>query len=117
MSDIRIKRVYELAGPEDGFRVLVDRLWPRGVSKEKAKLDLWAKDIAPTPKLREDFHKGKDSWEKFKKIYQKELHNNPALDSFIDTIKDKRIITLLFGSKDIKHNHAIVLLDVLKSRM
>lgn len=117
MANIQIKRIYETADPDDGFRVLIDKLWPRGISKEKAKLDLWAKDITPSTELREDFHKGKDPWAEFEKLYKAELLNNPALDDFISIIKDKKMVTLLYGSKDPVHNHAVVLLGVLKNKM
>ena len=117
MIDIRLKRIYEPAKPDDGFRILIDRLWPRGISKERAELDFWAKDITPTTELRKDFHEGKDSWDEFKVMYREELLNNPNLENFIKIIKNQKTVTLLYGSKDPVHNHAIILLEVLKAKI
>lgn len=117
MATIQIKRIYEPAESSDGFRVLVDRIWPRGVSKEEAKLNLWAKDIAPTTELREDFHHDEESWADFQKDYKKELAGNPAVATLVDELKDKKTITLLFGSKDTEHNNAVVLAELLKNKL
>ena len=117
MTKIQIKRIYDPVKPSDGFRVLVDKLWPRGISKERADLDFWAKDIAPSAELREAFHMGADSWSAFEKAYRKELKDNPAVDDFIKLVKDKGMVTLLFASKEPEHNHAIVLADVLRSEL
>ena len=114
---IQVKRIYEPAEAKDGYRVLVDRLWPRGVSKGEAKLDLWAKDVAPTTELREDFHAGKVSWEEFERLYRKELKEGLALEELLKTIKGKERITLLFGSKDTEHNQAVVLANELATKM
>jgi len=112
-----MKRIYEPAALSDGFRVLVDRLWPRGVKKERAALDLWAKDITPSTTLREDYHTGADSWEVFSVKYRKELLGNPALDLFIDTIRDKETVTLLFAGRDTTHTHVKILLAVLEEKL
>jgi len=112
-----MKRIYDPAAPSDGFRVLVDRLWPRGVKKETAAIDLWAKDITPSTMLREDYHSGIDSWDMFAVKYRKELLGNPAVDSFLDTIRDKEIVTLLFAGKDTAHTHVKVLLAVLEEKL
>ena len=117
MPIIQIKRVYEPIEPGDGFRVLVDRLWPRGVSKEEAKLDLWAKDIAPSTELRGAFHEGEDSWGEFERAYRKELGHNATLGGFVDSVKDKSTVTLLFASRELEHNHAAVLASVLRSML
>jgi uncharacterized protein YeaO (DUF488 family) len=117
MVKIQMKRIYEAAEPSDGFRVLVDRLWPRGVKKENAKLDLWAKDITPSTGLREDFHSGIDSWEVFSAKYHIEIMNNPAVDEFINTIKDKDVVTLLFAGKDTNHTHVKVLMEALNQKL
>jgi len=117
MVTIQMKRIYESAAPTDGFRVLVDRLWPRGVSKENAHIDLWAKDITPTTGLREDYHSGRDSWAAFSFKYRAELEHNPALDAFVDTIREKDTVTLLFAGKDTEHTHVMVIVDVLKEKL
>ena len=111
---IKIKRIYEPAANDDGFRILVDRLWPRGLSKENAKVDLWLKDIAPSNDLRKSFCHDPEKWEMFKSKYQKELEANKELLKRIKQIeKEKGIVTLLYSAKDMKHNNAVVLLAVL----
>lgn len=117
MVTIQIKRIYEPAAPTDGFRILVDRLWPRGVRKEDAHIDLWAKDITPTTQLREDYHSGHDSWPEFEFKYRAELLQNPALEAFVSTINSKEAVTLLFAGKDTEHTHVLVILDVLKEKL
>ena len=117
MPSIQMKRIYEPAAPSDGFRVLVDRLWPRGVKKETANIDLWAKDITPSTALRKDYHAGVDSWDVFSVLYRKELLENPALDTFVDAIHDKETVTLLFAGKDTEHTHVKVLLAVLEEKL
>ncbi|HWF65527.1 MAG TPA: DUF488 domain-containing protein [Rhizomicrobium sp.] len=109
---IAIKRVYDPPEPSDGFRVLVDRLWPRGLTKEKAALDLWAKDIAPSTELREEFNHRPEKFAEFKKHYRLELSKNPALAAFRAELKRPKV-TLLFGARDPKVNHAAVLADYL----
>ena len=112
---IKIKRIYESAATDDGFRVLVDRLWPRGLSKENAKVNLWLKDIAPSNDLRKWFHNNQEKWKKFQIKYQKELEANKELVNKIKQIeKEKRIVTLLYSSTDKEHNNAIVLSAILK---
>ncbi|MFA5687667.1 MAG: DUF488 family protein [Kiritimatiellales bacterium] len=107
---INVKRIYDGYDPADGFRILVDRLWPRGVSKEKAHLDLWAKDIAPTDKTREAFHHEDDKWAQFKKEYTAELEkNSEAVQDLLSAIRGKKKVTLLFGAKNVQHNQAVVL--------
>jgi len=112
-----MKRIYEPADPSDGFRVLVDRLWPRGVSKETAKIDLWAKDITPSTELREEYHSGACSWDAFATKYRNELLTTPALDTFCNTIRDKETVTLLFAAKDTVHTHVKILLAVLENKL
>ena len=108
---ICIKRVYEAASPDDGERILVDRLWPRGLSKEKAAIDIWEKDVAPSAALRK--------FDDFRNKYRKELEDNPAIKRLEDMIhhlgKDKKV-TLLFGAKDETHNQAAVLKEYLDSK-
>jgi|SRR5665213_844126 len=110
---IVLKRVYDPREASDGFRVLVDRLWPRGVTKEKAALDLWAKDIAPSTELREEFNHRPEKFAEFKKHYRLELSKNPALATFRKELKRPKV-TLLFGARDPKINHAAVLAEYLR---
>ncbi|HEU5004523.1 MAG TPA: DUF488 domain-containing protein [Candidatus Saccharimonadales bacterium] len=113
---IAIKRVYEVKSKDDGYRVLVDRLWPRGVSKEKAALDLWMKDVAPSDGLRKWFNHDPAKWEEFEKRYKEELKNNDdLLEQLKNLEKEHKKLTLLYSAHDEEHNQAIVLADVLKS--
>jgi uncharacterized protein YeaO (DUF488 family) len=109
----QIKRVYEPARPADGTRVLVDRLWPRGVSKSKAKLDHWMKEVAPSPALRTQFNHRPERFADFRKRYREELAANPAVGE-LRKLGKKRRVTLLYGARDPKINHAVVLLAALK---
>lgn len=114
MKDIRIKRIYEDPSKEDGHRILIDRIWPRGVSKKDAKLDDWVKDIAPTSELRKWFGHDPKKFDEFAKKYRKELDDKPEeLDEIRKKSKDQTV-TLLYGAKDTEHNQAVVLLSVLK---
>lgn len=114
---IVIKRIYEKAETEDGFRILVDRLWPRGISKESAKIDLWLKDIAPSNELRKWFSHERDKWPEFQERYGKELQDKKEL---VDTIKslerEKGTITLLFSTKELANNNAVALREYLKGK-
>lgn len=112
---IRIKRVYESASADDGLRVLIDRLWPRGIAKAKLKYDLWCKDLAPSSELRKWFGHKVENWEQFKTDYAKELDNAKSKDrmSEILTAANDQNITLLYGAKDTEHNQAVVLADIL----
>jgi uncharacterized protein YeaO (DUF488 family) len=111
---IQIKRIYENYSYQDGFRILVDRLWPRGIKKEKAKIDLWFKEIAPSDKLRKWFKHDISKWEEFKKRYKEEIkQNKESLKKLIDIVKNKKIVTLVFSAKDEKHNNAVVLREIL----
>lgn len=115
--NIHIKRIYAPPSQEDGYRVLVDRLWPRGVSKEKAKADLWLKEIAPTNDLRHWFNHEEEKWPEFQKRYRDELRANPeAVREFKDKTRGHGTVTLLYGAKDEQHNQAIVLKDFLRER-
>jgi len=115
MTTIKTKRAYDDTDATDGFRVLVDRLWPRGLSKESLKLDLWMKDIAPSTELRQWYHKNPDgNWEHFREKYLRELKESDAIDAFANQIKSHKTVTLLYASKDEQHNHARILKEVLK---
>jgi len=110
---IRTKRVYEAPSKDDGYRVLVDRLWPRGLSKEKAKVDLWMKEIAPSDALRKWFHHEEGNWSEFVKKYKAELAKKKELVSELRKLgKERGTVTLLYGSKDDKQNQAVVLADM-----
>lgn len=108
---IRIKRIYEPASPGDGVRVLVDRLWPRGLSKREANIDAWAKDLAPSVPLRTWFHKDiPGRWKEFSTRYKDELrHRKDALNEFRTEVKKRKRVTLLYAGKDDEHSHAKVL--------
>lgn len=113
---IRIKRAYEPSSEDDGFRILVDKLWPRGVSKEKANLDLWMKEIAPSDDLRKWFSHDPEKWNKFENRYKDELKDKKEFINKIKEIeKDKGKVTLIYSAKDEEHNNAVVLEDVLKN--
>ena len=109
---IDIKRVYDDRSADEGLRILVDRLWPRGVSKDAAALDLWAKEVAPSPGLRTWFDHREDRFAEFKRLYLLELRSNPAVPDLIGQI-GKRRATLLYGAKDPVINHAVVLAEYL----
>ncbi len=112
---IKLKRIYDKASKTDGFRVLVDRLWPRGVSKQKAALDLWLKDIAPSDNLRKWFGHDPKKWTAFQKKYRVEIAaNKEAFNQLKEVVKNKRGVTLLYAAKDEEHNEAVVLKDLLE---
>jgi uncharacterized protein YeaO (DUF488 family) len=112
---ITIKRIYEPWSSDDGFRILVDRLWPRGVSKEKAKIDLWMKEIAPSNELRKWFSHDSGKWDEFKRRYIVELKNkSDLLKKIKDIEKENSFVTLLYSARDEEHNNAVVLEDILK---
>jgi uncharacterized protein YeaO (DUF488 family) len=114
MPPILIKRIYEPPSEEDGFRVLVDRIWPRGVSKKDAAIDHWAKDIAPSTELRKWFNHDPVRWNEFQKRYQQELKSQvSALRQVLEKGGGRRL-TLLFAAKDTEHNQAVVLKHVLE---
>jgi uncharacterized protein YeaO (DUF488 family) len=114
---IHTKRVYENPAKADGFRILVDRLWPRGLTKEKAGVDLWMKEIAPSDELRKWFHHGENNWSEFVKRYKAELAKKKELLSELKKVeKEHGAVTLLFGSKDEKQNQAVVLADILQGK-
>ena len=109
--DIKIKRVYEQPDKNDGMRILVDRLWPRGLTKEKAGVDLWLKDIAPSTELRKWFNHDPDKWDEFKKRYLIELKENTEQVWLLKQELEKGVVTLVYGAKDKERNEALVLQD------
>jgi len=114
---LHIKRVYDKPAKEDGGRVLVDRLWPRGMTREAAKIDLWMKEIAPTDALRKSFCHDFKKWPEFQKRYRAELKQKEELLAELKKIeKEKGALTLLYGAKDEQHNQAVVLAKVLQAK-
>jgi uncharacterized protein YeaO (DUF488 family) len=110
---VSTKRIYEAKTAEDGFRVLVDRLWPRGVSKAEAALDLWLKDAAPSTELRKWFAHRPDRWDEFQSRYVVELQSTTAIQQLRE-LSQKGAVTLLYGAKDKDHNEAVALAALLR---
>ncbi len=116
---LRVRRVYEPPEPQDGFRVLVDRLWPRGLSREAARVDLWARELAPSDRLRRWFGHDPLKWEEFRRRYREELSGGPAQE-LVQQLEERArrgTVTLLFGARDVQHNNAVVLAEVLQERL
>lgn len=111
---VRLKRVYENAANADGYRVLVDRIWPRGVSKDAARLNAWRKELAPSSELRKWFGHDPQKWEDFKKRYFRELDDHPEDVEDLAKLARERRVTLLFGAKDEEHNNAVALREYLE---
>lgn len=106
---VKLKRAYEAASQSDGTRILVDRMWPRGISKEKAKIDLWLKDLAPSKELRKWFGHDPDKWKEFQDKYFQELENNQdQVKTLIEQVRQGPV-TLVYSAKDPEHNNAVVL--------
>jgi uncharacterized protein YeaO (DUF488 family) len=112
---VKLKRVYDPPKPADGFRVLVDRLWPRGVSKSYARIDLWLKEIAPSAALRKWFGHDTLKWDTFRARYFRELQKNPEAVAQLNEIIRNGPVTLLFAAKDQEHNNAVALKEYLES--
>lgn len=110
---VRLKRVYEPATPDDGTRILVDRLWPRGLSKADARIDLWLKAIAPSTELRQWFGHDPNRWPEFRRRYQQELAQHTAELDQLRVLAGQGTVTLLYGARDEQHNDAVVLRDTL----
>lgn len=111
---LKIKRAYEDSSEDDGVRVLVDRVWPRGVSKEEAHIDWWAKEVAPSTELRKWFGHEPERYPEFKRRYKSELKGNDALPRLKELVKEGDV-TLVYGAKDEEHNQATVLQEVLSA--
>ena len=119
MYTIMIKRVYDHCSDTDGFRVFVDRLWPRGISKEKAHIDVWAKEVTPSSDLRKKYHQNLMDFNAFNVKYQAELIENKELKAFVDLVKEKLAaenVTFLTASKNMEGNHAEILKDWVETR-
>jgi uncharacterized protein YeaO (DUF488 family) len=111
---IRLKRAYEEPSRSDGFRILVERLWPRGVTKEKAALDLWLKELAPTPELRKWFGHHPARWKQFEQRYWKELNAHPAAVALLPQQIKHGTVTLVYAARDEEHNGALALKEFLE---
>lgn len=111
---MQVKRAYEPAAAGDGMRILVDRVWPRGVSKEELKLDLWLKDVAPSTELRKWFGHDPARWEEFERRYARELDENPEAWKQIADAAKKQKVTLIYGARDTEHNNAVALAAYLR---
>ena len=114
MAIIKIKRAYETDAKGDGFRILVDRLWPRGIKKEDIHIDAWLKEIAPSTTLRKWFDHDQKKWEHFKQKYVNELKHAPAVKDITELLKKHKTVTLVYGAKDEQHNNAIVIKEFLE---
>ena len=113
---VALKRIYEPPSPEDGRRILVDRLWPRGVTRETAALDAWDKDIAPSPGLRTWFGHDPKRWVEFTRRYREELDSMPAEVARLRDLAASGRLTLIYAAKDTEHTHALVLKDYLEAK-
>ena len=115
---LNMKRVYEKPEKEDGYRILVDRIWPRGVSKDKAAINEWAKEITPTSTIRKEFDHQPQKFEWFKQAYWTELTDNPRLESFLIHVFEQlemTPVTFVYAAKDEEFNHVVVLMDYIKT--
>jgi len=112
---LKIKRVYDKPAEEDGTRILVDRLWPRGLTKQKAKVDVWLKDIAPSTELRKWFAHDPEKWKEFIKKYKQELHENNEQAAILKEYLKQGTVTLVYGARDEVHNEALVIKEVFSS--
>lgn len=116
--ELRRKRAYDTASADDGFRVLVDRLWPRGVSKERAAIELWAKDCSPSPELRRDWHAAPDDeWDAYADRYREHLAHESAeaLRELADVLRQHPVVTLVYAAHDPDRNHTVVLEEALRA--
>lgn len=118
MGEFQLKRVYEAPGPEDGTRILVDRLWPRGIAKDRARIDLWLKEIAPSDALRKRFHGKPDEWDSFCEAYAVELQGAAAQAAASEAFKylAQGPVTLLYAARDESRNNAVALKAWLERR-
>ncbi|SEH39487.1 DUF488 domain-containing protein [Selenomonas sp. KH1T6] len=118
--ELLLKRVYEPCEPQDGYRILVDRLWPRGIKKEAAQLDEWAKVITPSTEIRRLYHRGDMPFEGFSQAYLEELETNEAAETFVSNCSEQlksQNVTLVYAAKNDQENHALVLREWLRRKM
>lgn len=116
---IKIKRVYEKPARTDGYRILIDRLWPRGIKKTELPLHAWSRDLAPSNALRKAFAHDVRRWERFRSVYRKELHSAAAKKEILllAGLARKRQVTLLYSARDEEHNNAVVLLSIIQKAL
>lgn len=115
--EIRLKRIYDESSDDDGTRILVDRVWPRGVRKSEAAIDMWAKEIAPTTELRKWFDHDPEKWDSFKELYEKELvAKKGQITSMLGQVTDNRL-TLIYSARDREHNQAVVLKEFIENKL
>ncbi len=117
MTQIELKRAYIDPAPSDGFRILVDRLWPRGITKEKLEIDLWAKALAPSSELRKAWHHDPARFSEFSTLYSDELNQNPAVEEFLELLAQHPRVTFVYGAKNETANHAMVLREYLLAQL
>jgi len=117
MHKIHIKRIYDTAAPSDGIRILVDKLWPRGISKERANLNLWAKDLAPSTELRKQYNHESKYWPAFRNSYFAELDSKPEALAELKTYLSGGVVTFLFSSKEMKLNNAVALKEYVENNL
>ncbi|MBX3415133.1 MAG: DUF488 family protein [Pirellulales bacterium] len=116
LPEIQLIRAYDAGQQDCGYRVLVDRLWPRGLSKEELHLDEWAKEVAPSTELRQWFGHRPERWQEFRRRYRQELRERPEPIDHLVQLSKRRRVALLYGARDTEHNHAIVLCELLESK-
>jgi uncharacterized protein YeaO (DUF488 family) len=114
-SNVRLKRAYLPPSPEDGIRVLVDRIWPRGLAKSQAAIDRWLKDLAPSTELRRWFGHDPSRWDEFRRRYEAELAHHAELLDELRALSRQQPVTLVFAARDELHNQAVVLRDILRA--
>ncbi|MGX7108651.1 DUF488 domain-containing protein [Facklamia miroungae] len=120
MAEIKLRRAYDQKGRDDGYRILVDRIWPRGIKKEELSFSWWPKEIAPSKDLRQDFDHDPEKFSTFKENYQKELDNHSMKDELLEKVSKqltKHHVTLVYGAKDEQHNQAVVLKEWLEKNL
>lgn len=115
MTRYKLKRIYDKPDSTDGFRVLVDRLWPRGIKKENAKIDEWLKSLAPSSTLRKRYHQEEETWEEFKQAYYAEINANEQSNAIVKELKKHDVITLLYAAHNKEHNNAKALKEYLEA--
>ena len=114
---IRIKRIYEAAEPSDGCRILVDRLWPRGISKDRAQLAYWAREVSPSNDLRKWYQHDANKWNEFKRRYFDEIRSKPETSALFEHCADHGVVTFLFSSKEMKLNNAAALKEFVEQTL
>jgi uncharacterized protein YeaO (DUF488 family) len=117
MTSVKVKRVYEAWDKSDGFRILVDRLWPRGIKKEDAHVDAWMKEVSPSNELRKWYHAQHEKWDEFVEKYEAELKKTGGVNELLELIKKHKAVTLLYSSKFQEHNNAMALQEFMKRNL